>query len=59
MSVFQEKIEGVPQFVSYFEPVHQALLHFGGQATARHTLKLAVRWTNTLKCRAIACVSKP
>lgn len=35
MSVFQAKIEGVPQFVSYFEPVHQALLHFDGQATAR------------------------
>ncbi len=35
MSLFQQKIEGVPQFVSYFIPVRNALLHFGGQATAR------------------------
>ncbi len=35
MSLFQQKIEGVPQFVSYFVPVRDALLHFGGQATAR------------------------
>ncbi len=35
MSIFQQKIEGVPQFVSYFIPVRDALLHFGGQATAR------------------------
>lgn len=35
MSLFHAKIEGVPQFVSYFEPVHRALLHFGGQATPR------------------------
>jgi hypothetical protein len=35
MSLFQQKIEGVPQFVSYFIPVRDALLHFGGQATAR------------------------
>ena len=35
MSLFQQKIEGVPQFVSYFIPVKDALLQFGGQATAR------------------------
>lgn len=35
MSVFHAKIEGAPQFVSYFEPVRRALLHFGGQATPR------------------------
>ena len=35
MSLFKQKIEGVPQFVSYFVPVRDALLHFGGQATAR------------------------
>lgn len=35
MSVFHTKIEGAPQFVSYFQPVRRALLHFGGQATAR------------------------
>lgn len=35
MSVFHAKMEGVPQFVSYFAPVHRALLHFDGQATPR------------------------
>lgn len=35
MSLFEQKIEGVPQFVSYFMPVRDALLHFGGQASAR------------------------
>ena len=35
MSVFHTKIEGAPQFVSYFEPVRRALLHFDGQATPR------------------------
>lgn len=35
MSLFEQKLEGVPQFVSYFIPVRGALLHFGGQATAR------------------------
>jgi 5-methylcytosine-specific restriction enzyme B len=35
MSLFQQKIEGVPQFVSYFIPVRDGLLHFDGQATAR------------------------
>lgn len=35
MSLFKQKIEGVPQFVSYFIPVRDALLHFGGRATAR------------------------
>lgn len=35
MSVFHAKLEGVPQFVSYFKPVHRALLYFGGQATGR------------------------
>lgn len=33
MSLFHAKIEGVPQFVSYFAPVHRAMLHFGGQAS--------------------------
>src|SRR5690606_39930414 len=35
MSVFHAKIDGVPQFVSFFAPVWRALLHFGGQATPR------------------------
>ncbi|MFL9880583.1 AAA family ATPase [Herbaspirillum rhizosphaerae] len=35
MSLFHSKIEGVPQFVSYFAPVYLALQHFGGQAKAR------------------------
>lgn len=35
MSIFQAKIEGVPQFVSYFAPVHRAMLQMGGQATPR------------------------
>lgn len=35
MSVFHAKIEGVPQFVSYFKSVHRAMLHFGGETTAR------------------------
>ena len=35
MSLFEQKLEGVPQFVSYFIPAREALLHFGGQATAR------------------------
>lgn len=33
MSVFRAKIEGVPQFVSYFAPVHRAMQQLGGQAT--------------------------
>jgi len=35
MSLFQEKLEGVPQFVSFFNPVRAALLYFGGEATPR------------------------
>jgi 5-methylcytosine-specific restriction protein B len=35
MSLFQKKIDGVPQFVSYFSPVRDVLMHFGGQATAQ------------------------
>lgn len=35
MSLFHAKIEGVPQFVSYFSAVHRAMQHFGGQATPR------------------------
>lgn len=35
MSVFNAKIEGVPQFVSYFAPVHRAMQKLGGQATPR------------------------
>lgn len=35
MSLFHTKIEGVPQFVSYFAPVHRAMQHFGGQATPK------------------------
>nr|WP_294866158.1 AAA family ATPase [uncultured Pseudogulbenkiania sp.] len=35
MSVFHAKIEGVPQFVSYFAPVHRAMQQLGGQATPK------------------------
>jgi 5-methylcytosine-specific restriction protein B len=35
MSLFHAKIEGVPQFVSYFAPVHRAMQHLGGQATPK------------------------
>lgn len=35
MSVFQAKIEGVPQFVCYFAPVHRAMQKLGGQATPK------------------------
>ncbi|WP_288011817.1 winged helix-turn-helix domain-containing protein, partial [Diaphorobacter sp.] len=35
MSLFQQKIDGVPQFVSYFNSVRAAVLHFGGEATPR------------------------
>lgn len=35
MSLFHTKIDGVPQFVSYFAPVHRAMLHLGGQASPR------------------------
>jgi len=35
MSVFRTKIEGVPQFVSYFAPVHRAMLQLGGEATPK------------------------
>lgn len=35
MSVFHAKIEGVPQFVSYFAPVHRAMQRLGGQATPK------------------------
>ena len=33
MSIFHAKIDGVPQFVSYFAPVHRAMQQLGGQAT--------------------------
>jgi 5-methylcytosine-specific restriction enzyme B len=33
MTIFHAKIEGVPQFVCYFAPVHRAMLKLGGQAT--------------------------
>lgn len=35
MSIFHTKIEGVPQFVSYFAPVHRAMRQLGGQATPK------------------------
>lgn len=35
MSVFHAKIEGVPQFVSYFAPVHRAMQKLGGQASPK------------------------
>lgn len=35
MALFRAKIEGVPQFVSYFAPVHRAMQHFDGQATPK------------------------
>lgn len=35
MSIYHAKIEGVPQFVSYFAPVHRAMQELGGQATPK------------------------
>ena len=35
LSLFHTKIDGVPQFVSYFAPVHRAMQHLGGQATPK------------------------
>lgn len=35
MSIFHAKIEGVPQFVCYFAPVHRAMQKLGGQATPK------------------------
>lgn len=35
MSIFHAKISGVPQFVSYFAPVHRAMHQLGGQATPK------------------------
>lgn len=35
LSFFHTKIDGVPQFVSYFAPVHRAMQHLGGQATPK------------------------
>lgn len=35
MSLFHTKIEGVPQFVSYFAPVHRAMQQLGNQATPK------------------------
>lgn len=35
MSIFHAKIEGVPQFVCYFAPLHRAMLKLGGQATPK------------------------
>lgn len=33
MSIFTAKIDGVPQFVSYFAPVHRAMQKLSGEAT--------------------------
>lgn len=44
MSLFHTKIEGVPQFVSYFAPVHRAMKHFGGQATPRQVYAYLVEY---------------
>lgn len=35
LSLFHTRIDGVPQFVSYFAPVHRAMQHLGGQATPK------------------------
>lgn len=35
MSLFHAKIDSVPQFVSYFAPVHRAMQQLGGQATPK------------------------
>lgn len=35
MSLLHTKIEGVPQFVSYFAPVHRAMQQLGGQASPK------------------------
>ena len=35
LSLFHTKIDGVPQLVSYFAPVHRAMQHLGGQATPK------------------------
>ncbi|TAY64906.1 AAA family ATPase [Rhizobium leguminosarum] len=35
MKIYQERIQGAPQFVSYFKPVVDTLRNFGGQAKPR------------------------
>lgn len=39
MSLFHAKIAGVPQFVSYFAPVHRAMQKLGGQATPKQVYR--------------------
>lgn len=46
MSVFKTKIDGVPQFVSYFNPVHKALLGFGGAATPKQVYEWIAQHEN-------------
>lgn len=43
MSIFHAKIEGVPQFVSYFAPVHRAMHQLGGQATPKQVYAYLVK----------------
>ncbi len=39
MSIFEQKIEGVPQFVSYFAPVLEILRDLGGQARPKQVFE--------------------
>ncbi|GGH41601.1 5-methylcytosine-specific restriction enzyme B [Cribrihabitans marinus] len=39
MSLFEQKIEGVPQFVSYFSPVLEVVLDLGGQARPKQVFE--------------------
>lgn len=39
MNLFEQKIEGVPQFVSYFEPVLAVLRDLGGQAKPKEVFE--------------------
>lgn len=43
MSIFEQKIEGVPQFVSYFAPVLEVVRDLGGQAKPRDVMDAIAR----------------
>lgn len=43
MSLFEQKIEGVSQFVSYFAPVLEVLRDLGGQARPKEVFEEIVK----------------
>nr|WP_314899110.1 AAA family ATPase [uncultured Deefgea sp.] len=43
MSIFHSKIEGVPQFVSYFACVHRAMRQLGGEATPKQVYEYIIQ----------------